>query len=141
RVLHTGRRNGGPSPSALPGRRARAVLAGGGGRHRKRRRQTAVLVGIWTPDAGRLNQTKSLEHAAATVPVHPNFRVVRRYELEVGSVMHPLFWCAPPRRSNKPLLAALPPAAMGKPVNAERFHAALVDAARATTVGFLGTRT
>jgi two-component system, sensor histidine kinase len=28
-----------------------------------------------------------------------------------------------------------------KPVNAERFHAALVDAARATTVGFLGTRT
>src|SRR4029450_11447250 len=59
RVLHTGRRNGCPSPSALPGRRARAVLAGGGGRHRKRRRQTAVLVGIWTADAGRLNQTKS----------------------------------------------------------------------------------
>src|SRR5262249_55463040 len=38
---------------------ARAVLAGGGGRHRKRRRQTAVLVGIWIADAGRLNQTKS----------------------------------------------------------------------------------
>src|SRR6516164_3029841 len=48
------------------GRRARAVLAGGGGRHRKRRRQTAVLVGICTADAGRLNRTKSLEHGAAT---------------------------------------------------------------------------
>src|SRR6516164_2309233 len=66
----------------------RAVLAGGGGRHRKRRRQTAVLLGLWTADAGRLHQTKSLEHAAVTVPVHPNFCVVRRYELEVRCVMH-----------------------------------------------------
>jgi hypothetical protein len=45
-------------------------------------------MGIWAADAGRLNQTKSLEHAAATVPVHPNVRGVRRYE--VRSVMHPL---------------------------------------------------
>jgi Xaa-Pro dipeptidase len=49
-----------------PGRRARAVLAGGGCRYRERRRQTNVLVGIRTADAGRLHQTKSLEHALAT---------------------------------------------------------------------------